>query len=62
MSPSDLKHLETPGWIDPSKGEPTFMLFSVVDDRSGVSYMEYRCVYTYCMSRRNFYGGTQLQV
>jgi hypothetical protein len=21
------------------------MLFSVVDDRSGVSYMEYRCVY-----------------
>jgi hypothetical protein len=45
MSPSDLKHLETPGWIDPSKGEPTLMLFSVVDDRSGVSYMEYRCVY-----------------
>jgi hypothetical protein len=45
MSPSDLKHLETPDWIDPHKGEPTFMLFSVVDDRSGVSYMEYRCVY-----------------
>jgi hypothetical protein len=45
MSPSDLKHLETPSWIDPSKGEPTLMLFSVVDDRSGVSYMEYRCVY-----------------
>jgi hypothetical protein len=45
MSPSDLKHLETPDWIDPHKGEPTLMLFSVVDDRSGVSYMEYRCVY-----------------
>jgi hypothetical protein len=45
MSPSDLKHLETPGWLDPNKGEPTLMLFSVVDDRSGVSYMEYRCVY-----------------
>jgi len=23
MSPSDLKHLETPDWIDPRKGEPT---------------------------------------
>jgi hypothetical protein len=45
MSPSDLRHLETPTWINPSKGEPTLMLFSVVDDRSGVSYMEYRCVY-----------------
>jgi hypothetical protein len=45
MSPSDLKYIETPDWIDPSKGEPTLMLFSVVDDRSGVSYMEYRCVY-----------------
>ena len=43
--PSDLKHIETPAWIDPNKGEPTLMLFSVVDDRSGVSYMEYRCVY-----------------
>jgi len=23
MSPSDLKHLETPDWSDPRKGEPT---------------------------------------
>lgn len=23
MSPSDLKHLETPSWLEPSKGEPT---------------------------------------
>ena len=46
MSPSDLKHLETPPWIDPDRqGHPTLMLFSVVDDRSGVAYQEYRCVY-----------------
>lgn len=45
MSPSDLKRIETPSWVDPSKGEPTLMLFSVVDDRSGVCYLEYRCVY-----------------
>jgi hypothetical protein len=45
MSPSDLKHLPTLPWIDPVRGEPTLMLFSVVDDRSGVNYAEYRCVY-----------------
>lgn len=45
MSPSDLKHIEKPTWIDPAKGVPTLMLFSVVDDRSGVNYQEYRCVY-----------------
>ena len=45
MSPSDLKHIEKPSWIDLAKGEPTLMLFSVVDDRSGVNYEEYRCVY-----------------
>ena len=45
MSPSDLKHIEKPEWIDPAKGQPTLMLFSVVDDRSGVCYQEYRCVY-----------------
>ncbi|ALX42686.1 IS481 family transposase [Burkholderia humptydooensis] len=45
MSPSDLKHIERPAWIDPTKGEPTLMLFGVVDDRSGVAYEEYRCVY-----------------
>lgn len=45
MSPSDLKHIDKPLWIDPTKGEPTLMLFSVVDDRSGVCYLEYRCVY-----------------
>lgn len=45
MSPSDLKHIEAPPWVDPTKGPPTLMLFSVVDDRSGVGYVEYRCVY-----------------
>lgn len=45
MSPSDLKHVEAPLWIEPDRGAPTLMLFSVVDDRSGVCYQEYRCVY-----------------
>ncbi len=46
MSPSDLKHLKTPAWIDTDRqGAPILMLFSVVDDRSGVAYQEYRCVY-----------------
>lgn len=45
MSPSDLKRLPRPTWVEPGKGSPTLMLFSVVDDRSGVAYQEYRCVY-----------------
>jgi hypothetical protein len=46
MSPSDLKQLKAPPWIDPDRpGAPTLTLFSVVDDRSGVAYQEYRCVY-----------------
>ncbi len=45
MSPSDLKQVEAPLWIEPGRGKPTLMLFSVVDDRSGVVYDEYRCVY-----------------
>ncbi len=45
MSPSDLKHIDKPEWVDLSKGVPTLMLFSVVDDRSGLAYLEYRCVY-----------------
>lgn len=46
MSPSDLKQLKAPPWIDPERqGAPTLMLFSVVDDRSGVAYQQYRCVY-----------------
>lgn len=45
MSPSDLKHIERPEWVVPAKGVPTLTIFSVVDDRSGVTYQEYRCVY-----------------
>jgi hypothetical protein len=41
MSPSDLK----PVWLEAGRGNPTLMLFSVVDDRSGAAYQEYRCVY-----------------
>src|SRR5215469_372179 len=45
LSPSDLKEIREPLWLQPNKGAPTLMLFSVVDDRSGVAYQEYRCVY-----------------
>jgi len=45
MSPYDLKHIDYPEWIDPARGQPSLMLLSVVDDRSGVIYQEYRCVY-----------------
>jgi hypothetical protein len=37
MSPSDLKHLKAPPWIDPERqGAPGLMLFSVVDARCGL--------------------------
>jgi transposase len=45
ISPSDLKQLKAPAWIDASRGQPTLMLFSVVDDRSGAAYQEYHCAY-----------------
>lgn len=46
LSPSDLKKLdEWPEWIDPKQGRPLMMLYSVVDDRSGVAYNEYHVVY-----------------
>ena len=45
LSPSDLKHIANPSWVAPGRGQPLLMLFSVVDDRSGVCYQEYRCVY-----------------
>ncbi len=45
VSPSDLKHVNQPPWIDGQRGPPTLLLFSVVDDRSGVAYQEYRCGY-----------------
>src|SRR5438309_192895 len=36
---------EVPAWVDATKGPPTLMLYSVVDDRSGVAYQEYHCAY-----------------
>ena len=46
MSPSDLKQLKAPAWIDADRqGAPTLMPFSVVDGRSGIACQEYRCVY-----------------
>jgi hypothetical protein len=46
LSPSDLKELpEWPSWIPQKKSKPTLMLYSVVDDRSGVAYQQYHAVY-----------------
>ena len=45
MSPSDLKHVDQPLWKEEGRGRATLMLFSVVDDRSGAAYQEYRNVY-----------------
>jgi hypothetical protein len=45
LSPSDLKHIARPRSVDEAKGEPTLMLYSVVEDRSGVAYPAYHCTY-----------------
>ena len=45
LSPSDLKHIKHPSWVEPGRGNPLLMLYSIVDDRSGVCYQEYHCVY-----------------
>lgn len=45
LSPSDLKQVECPSWIEPGRGAPTLMIYSIVDDRSGVAYQEYHRVY-----------------
>lgn len=45
LSPSDLKHVEKPEWFEEGRGHPLLMLYSVVDDRSGVAYQEYHGVY-----------------
>ena len=45
LSPSDLKHIKKPAWFQKDRGHPLLMLYSVVDDRSGVSYQEYHGVY-----------------
>ena len=45
LSPSDLKHIKKPSWSREGQGSPILMLYSVVDDRSGVAYQEYHCTY-----------------
>jgi hypothetical protein len=45
LSPSDLKQINKPSWVREDGGNPQLMLYSMVDDRSGVAYMEYHCVY-----------------
>jgi hypothetical protein len=45
LSPSDLEQVEAPSWVEPGRGAPALVLYSVVDDRSGLCYQEYRCVY-----------------
>lgn len=46
LSPSDLKSVEElPPWTRERGGKPVLMLYSVVDDRSGVAYQEYHVVY-----------------
>jgi hypothetical protein len=45
LSPSDLKQIPHPPTIEEGWGHPQLMLYSVVDDRSGVAYQEYHCVY-----------------
>lgn len=45
LSPSDLKHVQRPAWFEEGRGHPLLMLYSVVDDRSGMAYQEYHGVY-----------------
>ena len=45
LSTSDLKRLKNAVELEPGRGKPLLMLYSVVDDRSGVSYQEYHEVY-----------------
>jgi hypothetical protein len=45
LSPSDLKRVKRPAWFEEGRGHPLLMLYSVVDDRSGMAYQEYHGVY-----------------
>ena len=40
ISPSDLKHLKSPAWVDEAKGQPTLMLYSIVDVRRESGMLE----------------------
>ena len=41
LSSSDLKRLKSSVELEPGRGKPLLMVYSVVDDRSGVLYQEY---------------------
>ena len=45
LSPSDLKQVPHPIQEQEGRGRPVLMLYSIVDDRSGVAYQEYHGVY-----------------
>jgi hypothetical protein len=45
LSPSDLKKVKRPAWFEEGRGHPLLMLYSAVDDRSGLAYQEYHGVY-----------------
>ncbi len=45
LSSSDLKRLKNSVELEPGRGKPLLMLYSVVDDRSGIAYQEYHEVY-----------------
>ncbi len=45
LSSSDLKRLKNSVELEPGRGKPLLMLYSVVDDRSGLAYQEYHEVY-----------------
>lgn len=45
LSSSDLKRLKNAVELEPGRGKPLLMLYSAVDDRSGVAYQEYHEVY-----------------
>ncbi|NET71367.1 MAG: transposase family protein [Sphaerospermopsis sp. SIO1G2] len=46
LSPSALKHVQEPLWYDKNQNKkPLLMIYSIVDDRSGVCYQEYHNVY-----------------
>ncbi|MBW4536547.1 MAG: hypothetical protein KME09_21675 [Pleurocapsa minor HA4230-MV1] len=56
LSSSDLKRLKNAVELEPGQGKPLLMLYSIVDDRSGVSYQEYHEVYGETDSRRNWWS------
>ena len=44
LTPSDMKKVQNPVVFNQNRGDPILMLYSIVDDRSGMCYQEYHCV------------------